>query len=194
MSALLRRNKVQRELFEAARLERVFDACFTATLHTTLRGGAEEPLYQPATKSGDCHVLYYRADYFASALHEVAHWCIAGADRRQQVDFGYWYAPDGRSEVRQQEFEAVEVKPQTLEWYFSRACGYPFQLSMDNLDGGGKELAGTSVFAGGVYEQARLWQSHGLAQRAGVFFAALCSEFGTLIAARDLHFDLAELN
>ena len=83
--------------FLSERLERAFADCFADKLHTRLQGGADEPLYQPALQQGHSHVLHYRADYFASALHEVAHWCIAGTARRRQVDFGYWYAPDGRS-------------------------------------------------------------------------------------------------
>ena len=84
-----------------------------------------EPYYQPATGECDMHRLFYRSDYFASALHEVAHWCIAGERRRQLADFGYWYTPDGRSPQQQSAFEAVEAKPQPLDWFFSLACGYP---------------------------------------------------------------------
>ncbi len=49
---------------------------------------------------------------FASALHEISHWCIAGKARRELVDFGYWYCPDGRDAMTQSQFEDVEVKPQ----------------------------------------------------------------------------------
>jgi elongation factor P hydroxylase len=101
------------------------------------------------------HLLWYREDYFASALHEVAHWCIAGEQRRQQLDFGYWYAPDGRSPEQQGAFEAVEYKPQALEWFFSLACGYRFRLSADNLGMPGGEMPDASEFRGRVCEQAR---------------------------------------
>ncbi len=59
--------------------------------------------------------LFLLMVFYASALHEIAHWCIAGENRCQQVDYGYWYEPNGRSEERQFEFEKVEVKPQALE-------------------------------------------------------------------------------
>ena len=108
--------------FDCARLEAVFARCFARTENTRLVGGAAEPLYQPAGKGNGPHSLYFREDYFASALHEVAHWCIAGIERRQRVDFGYWYAPEGRSDDQQRAFESVEVRPQALEWYFSLAC------------------------------------------------------------------------
>src|SRR3546814_2809228 len=49
----------------------------------------------------------------------VAHWCLAGAARRRQDDYGYWYAADGRDLEQQHLFEQVEVKPQALELLFS---------------------------------------------------------------------------
>jgi len=176
------------------RLERVFASCFADQLHTRLQGGADEPLYQPALQQGDTHVLYYRADYFASALHEVAHRCIAGAARRRQVDFGYWYAPDGRSRDQQQAFAAVESKPQALEWYFAKACGYRFRVSVDNLDIGSGELPDLSNFRRQIYQQALCWQREGLASRAEAFFHSLCREFDTPATPDDLHFMLAELD
>ena len=48
-------------------------------------GGALEPLYRPATSIAPA-TLYFREDYPASALHEIAHWCIAGTQRRSQED------------------------------------------------------------------------------------------------------------
>ena len=121
--------------FSCQQLEAVFHDCFFEAFNTRLVGGADEPLYQPAALPGQAHLLHYREDYFASALHEVAHWCIAGERRRGLVDFGYWYAPDGRSAAQQRDFEAVEYKPQALEWHFARACGYRFRISLGNLDG-----------------------------------------------------------
>ncbi|MEA7548766.1 elongation factor P hydroxylase, partial [Salmonella enterica subsp. enterica serovar Anatum] len=43
--------------------------------------------------------------------YEISHWCIAGKARRELVDFGYWYCPDGRDAQTQSQFEDVEVKP-----------------------------------------------------------------------------------
>lgn len=180
--------------FHSERLERVFAGCFAEKLHTRLRGGADEPLYQPALEQGNPHVLYYRADYFASALHEVAHWCIAGAARRLQVDFGYWYAPDGRSGAAQQAFEVVESKPQALEWYFAKACGYRFRVSADNLEGVSGELPDVSGFRRQVYEQALGWQRDGLPGRAAEFFYGLSREFNTRVIPEKLHFTLAGLD
>lgn len=181
------------EPFCAKRLERVFNECFLRAYNTRLIGGANEPLYQPAVSDGDFHALYYRHDYFASALHEVSHWCIAGAQRRLEVDFGYWYAPEGRSVMQQLAFEQVERKPQALEWYFSKACGYRFLISVDNLDLARAGLHDTTAFQQAVLEQALHWQIHGLPVRAADFYRALSREFGTAVPAAKLHFLLAEL-
>src|SRR5210317_388636 len=93
--------------FVAIRLEQVFSECFSRRWRTRLLGGASEPYYQPATDSHGMHLLYYRSDYFASALHEAAHWCIAGRDRRLQADFGYWYIAVDRDIHQQLAFEAA---------------------------------------------------------------------------------------
>jgi elongation factor P hydroxylase len=180
--------------FVAVRLENVFDACFASRWNTCLVGGAEEPFYRPASAAGDPHLLHYRHDYFASALHEVAHWCIAGVQRRQQFDFGYWYAPEGRDTEKQNAFQAVESKPQALEWLFSRACGYRFQVSLDNLQMTAGGVPDATAFRRCVLEQALHWQEAGLPERAGIYYSALCLEFGTAVPAGQLRLTLAQLS
>ncbi|MEP5566618.1 MAG: elongation factor P hydroxylase, partial [Halioglobus sp.] len=174
--------------FDCARLEAVFDRCFADSENTRLIGGAAEPFYQPATIDQPINLLYFREDYFASALHEIAHWCIAGAERRKQLDFGYWYAPEGRSDDEQKSFEQVEVKPQALEWYFSSACHYPFRISVDNFGASG-ELPDTSQFRCDLVAQALYWQETLLPERALQFFNALAKEFETDIDVDVLEFD-----
>lgn len=181
-------------VFSAARLEKVFHDCFFDRCSTHLVGGADEPFYQPAISTGESHTLHYRQDYFASALHETAHWCVAGEQRRQLFDFGYWYAPEGRSVEEQQAFEAVESKPQALEWYFSRACGYRFQVSVDNLPVTAGGVSDETAFKRRVVEQAIALQKTGLPERAAVFYRALCLEFATALPASQLQFTLAELS
>lgn len=153
---------------DAAMLETLFARCFAAGERTRLVGGAPEPLYRPASVPGGWHQLFYREDFVASALHEVAHWCIAGAERRRQPDYGYWYQPDGRSLQAQREFARVEARPQALEWVFSQSARLPFRLSLDNLDAPASE-AETAAFAGAVLQQARRLQQRGLPPRAAVF-------------------------
>jgi elongation factor P hydroxylase len=178
--------------FQAVRLERVFANCFASQWHTVLLGAADEPYYQPATDEQETHQLHYRHDFFASALHEVAHWCIAGKARLQLTDFGYWYAPDGRDVAQQRVFETVEVKPQALEWLFSLACGYRFCVSVDNLGAGAGEYD-TGPFKQQVLAQALSWQRAGVPLRAQVFFAALAQEFGSGLKADELELSPARL-
>jgi elongation factor P hydroxylase len=178
------------EQYDSFRLETVFNQCFQERYRTRLYGGAEEPLYQPATAPDSYHALRYRADYFASALHEIAHWCIAGRQRRLLSDFGYWYTPEGRSSDQQRAFEDVEYKPQALEWFFSKACAYRFQVSLDNhklmsLD--------PAAFKDRVLQQAGSWQETGLPTRSAIFYQALCLEYGTALNNEQLRFDLKEL-
>ncbi|MDM3872626.1 elongation factor P hydroxylase [Porticoccus sp. W117] len=157
-------------------LEQLFNQLFLGTMSTRLIGGAEEPLYLPADDTCPYHRLYYREDYLSSALHEIAHWCIAGNERRLQVDFGYWYNPDGRTAQQQQQFEQVEVKPQAVEWHLSVAAGQRFHLSADNLHG---EAGASDSFADAVCQQAQQYCAKGLPQRAQTLVEALQQHLGT---------------
>lgn len=94
-------------------------------------GGGEEPAYSPAAASSPARLLYTR-DHASSALHEAAHWCLAGRTRRQLPDFGYPYVPAGQRDAQQQrQFEASEVQTQAIEWFLSLAAGVRFHVSLD---------------------------------------------------------------
>ena len=103
--------------------------------NTRLVLGDDEPIYIPAGDDTGYHQIVFAHGFFSSALHEIAHWCIAGEKRRQLEDYGYWYCPDGRDEAQQADFEKVEIKPQAIEWAFTEAAGRKFQVSTDNLNG-----------------------------------------------------------
>lgn len=157
------------------RLLAIFAQVFGENYQTKLVGGAKEPLYQPPSTDNAWSYIYFTRDYFSSALHEVAHWCIAGEERRKQVDYGYWYAPDGRSESQQKVFEKVEVAPQALEWIFSKACGVRFRISVDNLQGG---FEASKHFREAVWQKVCEFCMEGLPPRAQEFAQALAKEFG----------------
>lgn len=152
----------------------IFNRCFAETERTHLVGGADEPLYSPALDNQVLHTIYFRSDYFASALHEVAHWCVAGRSRRTQEDYGYWYAPDGRNQAQQALFEQVEVRPQAFEWVFSRACGYPFRVSADNL---ALNTGPSQAFKRAIAEQAQQLVLDGLPARTQYFAEALSAYY-----------------
>ncbi|MDX1454750.1 MAG: elongation factor P hydroxylase, partial [Gammaproteobacteria bacterium] len=103
-------------------LIRLFNSLFEDSHNTILVRGDDEPLYLPADTGHPRHRIIFAHGFFASALHEIAHWCIAGPQRRQLVDYGYWYRPDGRNAEEQRAFEDVEARPQALERIFSEAC------------------------------------------------------------------------
>lgn len=114
----------------------VFQQLFRDSYGTVLVEGRGEPLYQPGLGE-ELHQIIFANGFWSSALHEIAHWCVAGAQRRRLVDYGYWYQPDGRDTATQEAFQAVEITPQAYEWLFTSCVGRPFYLSLDNLAGGG---------------------------------------------------------
>lgn len=155
---------------KAQDLVKVFNHLFMNSFSTVLEGGGEEPIYLPATGLQECHRIIFTRDYYASALHEISHWCIAGELRRQQIDYGYWYEPDGRSIEQQRDFEKVEVEPQALEWLFSAAAGVKFRVSADNLNG---DDIDTSGFTESVKQQVATYIANGLTGRAALFCQSL---------------------
>lgn len=144
----------------------LFNACFRQTWRTELVKGALEPLYLPAATPQNYHTIFFTKDYFSSALHECAHWFIAGEQRRLQVDYGYWYEPDGRDKAAQQRFQQVEVKPQAIECILSEASGHPFRVSLDNLNGCMQEK---ESFEAAVALQVAHYKAAELPPRAAIF-------------------------
>lgn len=133
-------------------------------------GTADEPVYLPADRACPFNRIVYAHGFFASALHEIAHWCIAGAERRKLLDYGYWYEPDNRDIAQQTDFERVEVKPQALEMAFSEAARFPFRVSVDNLSGIPIDRDG---FARRVSDQCERFRRDGFPARARRFLDAL---------------------
>jgi len=154
----------------------IFNQCFAEDFNTRLLKGDEEPIYLPADNNRSYHALFFAHGFFSSALHECSHWFIAGPERRKQVDFGYWYTPDGRTAEQQKIFQSVEIKPQAIEWILSMATGYKFRVSIDNLNG---EETDNTVFKKSVYEQVVYYCKNGLPKRAQIFRHALCSFYQT---------------
>lgn len=154
----------------------IFENCFLQEYNTILVRGDEEPIFLPADSHRKHNEVVFAHGYFASALHETAHWLIAGEKRRQLVDFGYWYAPDGRTSDQQQLFLKAEVKPQAMEWILSKAAGFRFYVSLDNLNG---QESDTTIFKEAVYQQVKTYCESGLPKRAKTFREALCKFYKT---------------
>lgn len=168
--------------YQARDLESLFRNVLGGDWQTRLEGGAEEPLYLPAMGEDPARILYTR-DYFRSALHEIAHWCIAGERRRRERDYGYWYAPDGRDRDQQRRFLRVEEKSQALELLFCAACGHEFLVSLDNLDGQGSD---TATFEETVIARARKWlDGERMPSRAHIWVRALTRHYGRAVPDLD---------
>ncbi|WP_148255012.1 elongation factor P hydroxylase [Aidingimonas lacisalsi] len=148
----------------------LFDGLFMDSYRTRLIRGDDEPLYLPADSESSYHRVIFAHGFYASALHEISHWCIAGARRRGLEDYGYWYEPDGRDAEQQQAFESVEVAPQALELLFSRACEHSFNVSVDNLGG---PPVDRDRFRQWVEARAERFDAEGLPCRAAAFRATL---------------------
>ena len=171
-------------------LIKIFNECFFEKYNTCLVKGLDEPLYLPQDKDRKHNELYFAHGFFASALHESAHWLIAGAERRKLVDFGYWYAPDGRSVEQQKLFQNVEIKPQAMEWILSRAAGYRFRISIDNLNGSESD---TENFKTAVYQQVKIYCEQKISARAETFCQALCRFYDTSFRLNIEDFDVESL-
>jgi len=148
----------------------LFNATFSNTYKTVLVKGQHEPIYMPANGVQKLHQIVFAHGYFASALHEIAHWCLAGEKRRLLEDYGYWYCPDGRNSEQQAEFEKVEIKPQAIEWAFSLAANKPFKVSTDNLNGAPVDAL---AFQQKVGHQAKRYLENGFPARAAQFIDVL---------------------
>ena len=147
----------------------LFNQLFYQSENTLLKSGANEPFYRAPANSSPA-VIYSREDFYSSALHEIAHWCIAGENRRKEDDFGYWYEPEGRSQEQQTLFEQVEVKPQAIEWLLSLASNHHFNFSADNLI---ESIDASKSFKRAVTLQAQKYLHYGLPSRAQLLFNQL---------------------
>jgi elongation factor P hydroxylase len=153
----------------AQRISAVFNALFADTHRTLMCGGGEEPWYEPPTDQRLGRVVYTR-DYPASALHEAAHWCLAGAKRRAQKDYGYWYLPGPRDAQQRSRFFAAELPVQALEAVFAAAAGVRFVISADDFAAPACEL---DAFAARVRQRIATLTTASLPPRARAFHAAL---------------------
>jgi len=165
----------------------LFNANFSQSHNTRLVKGGDEPLYSPANDNCHYHQIIFAHGYYASALHEIAHWCIAGKERRLLEDFGYWYQPDGRNEQEQKTFEKVEIKPQAVEWALCIAANKKFNVSSDNLNG---YQADTQGFKQSVYQQVLVYLEKGFPSQAQSFIKSLCDFYQTPFPLTAAHFSI----
>jgi hypothetical protein len=159
----------------AARIAKAFNRLFFGTHRTLLRGGGAEPLYEPATCTHPARIVH-TLDFPASALHEVAHWCLAGQRRRQLRDYGYWYVPGPRDPRQRAAFFSAEAEVQALEAVLASTCGVRFVVSADDFAAAPDEL---EQFTRVVQERIVARRLGSLPPRAAAFRAALAEEFAS---------------
>jgi elongation factor P hydroxylase len=174
----------------------LFNHYFKA-FNTRLVRGNNEPIYLPENMS-DIGIpaqpyaqVVFAHGYYSSALHEIAHWCLAGEERRKKIDFGYWYCPDGRTAEQQAAFQQVEVKPQAIEWALCLACGFDFNVSCDNLSGDefGRQ-PDYQAFERNVYKQVETYLEFGFPPRAQLFIEHLAQHYNQPMPLKAEHFIL----
>ncbi len=163
-----------------------FNALFLKSLNTELVRGDGEPIYLPADSDYPHHRIIFAHGFFSSALHEIAHWCVAGPDRRLLEDFGYWYKPDGRTAEEQAEFERVEVSPQAYEWILTVSAGRKFHFSADNLSQG---LGASDSFKQAVLDRVHETLVNGMNPR----LQALSEALSVLFAVEPITIDQFKL-
>lgn len=167
----------------------LFNRCFSESYNTRLVKGGDEPLYKPANNLCPYHQVIFARGFYASAFHEISHWCQAGEERRLLEDFGYWYIPDGRDAAQQKKFEQVEIIPQAIEWTFNVIVGRKFHVSVDNLAG---VEANVSLFKQRVYQQVLTFLELGFPARVQKFIAALADFYQRPIALTAAQFSYLE--
>lgn len=158
-------------------LIQLFENTFFAKFNTRLVTGDDEPIYLPQNELCSFNQIIFAHGFYASALHEISHWCVAGAKRRLLEDFGYWYLPDGRNSDQQEKFELAELKPQAVEWALSVACNKPFDVSVDNLNG--EAEPDRVAFKAKVLEQVKCYFEQGFPPQAQDFILALSQFYKT---------------
>ncbi len=146
---------------QAKELSQLLNKNYLNAYNTEIIGGFDEPFYK-AFEGGKPAQIQFSYDYIRSALHELAHWCVAGKERRKQDDYGYWYAADGRNQQQQNEFFKVEIKPQAIEWAFSIVLAVPFEASIDNL---GTQVEGVEEFNHNLKKQLNEYVAKGFPKR-----------------------------
>jgi len=166
-------------------LIKIFESTFFTAYNTQLICGDDEPIYLPADAEHPTHRIIFAHGFYASALHEIAHWLVAGEQRRLLEDFGYWYEPDGRSAEQQAEFEKVEIVPQAIEWAIAVSCGFKFDVSADNLSGIEIDRLG---FKHKVHQKVLSYLENGFSVRTTALINA-CSAFYNVAALTPAMFD-----
>jgi hypothetical protein len=161
---------------DAKKLISLFNAVFGTDFNVVINSDSDEPDYRASLEPNIPNLINFANGYCNSALHEIAHWVIAGDQRRSQHDYGYWYAADGRDSEQQKLFQQLEILPQAIEKAFCEAMQRPFKASLDNLNHP-VESSEIEKFEREIELKKCQLQQLGFPPRAQQFIDALSTEF-----------------
>lgn len=161
----------------------LFNDLYGARENTWLTRAEDDPCYLPGRGGQPRNLICFAHGFYTSALHEIAHWLLAGPDRRRLVDYGYWYQPGERSDAVRSRFFAVEKNNQSLEWFLTVAAGIRFFVSVDEPAMPAGRL---QEFRRAVAERARQRVMEGLPAAAAPLLQALTGRYGTTAALSSL--------
>ena len=155
-------------------LANLFNATFETAENTILVATMDEPHYMPHgdDRLGNC--IFYTQDSYTSLMHEVAHWCRAGKERRQLPDYGYWYQAEDRSSEAQALYLQSESKTQALEWIFCVAAGVHVQIIPENQP---HSFEPSLEFKKSIYAATLNYLQKGLSDRAERFKQVLLKHY-----------------
>jgi elongation factor P hydroxylase len=152
----------------------LFNSEFKDTEATMIAESPDEPIYLPADEINPLNRILYTKDSYTSVLHEISHWCIAGAERRKKVDYGYWYKPESQTPEEAELYKKFESKTHGIEWIFCMAAGVPFHIIPNNV-AAGFEIS--QDLKEGVYAATLNYLNHGLPVHAEQFKKSLLKHY-----------------
>lgn len=155
-------------------LAALFNMVFEGSEQTVLIATDDEPHYLPKGDDRLDYRIFYTRDSYTSLMHEVAHWCRAGVDRRQLPDYGYWYQAGNRLPPAQQLYVQSESKTQALEWIFCVAAGLRLQIIPENQP---HSFEPSPEFKRSIYDAALNYLRRGLSDRSERFKQTLLSHY-----------------
>ncbi len=99
----------------------IFNDTFLEQFNTKLELGGDEPIYLPADDEHPHHRIIFARGFYASALHEISHWCVAGPERRLLEDFGYWYEPMGEQQKFKRSLRKLKCDLKLMNGFWHKA-------------------------------------------------------------------------
>ncbi len=161
---------------ETKQLISLFNNTFEEQYNVILLSDSDEPDYRPCNSDCATNVINFANGYINSALHEIAHWVIAGESRRKLADYGYWYEEDGRDSQQQMLFQQLEIFPQAVEKAFCEAMSRQFNASIDNLLSPSNSVQ-RAQFEADIESKKKQLEIEGFPKRAEQFLGVLTKQF-----------------